>query len=187
MHKSYFLFPASFTASTSDKPTMPDLLNFETRSGSSINIVEEIGSNFSKLGPLLLCDNDNSVTSAIQIQHQQIADAINQEIMTRWLWGKGKKPVAWSTLICVLRDIGLSELAQRIEENLVPSNCQMQNKIQALMEENDELKQQLENYKQQLHKKVYNVHLTCMCREVYIYLCGSKVVFAYVCIVCQPH
>ena len=145
---------------------MPDLLNFETRSGSSIKIVEKIGSNYSKLGPLLLCDDDNSVTSAIVDEHRQNAEAINQEFMTRWLQGRGKKPVAWSTLICVLRDIGLSELAQRIEENLVP--CQMQNKIKALMEENDELKQKLENCKQQLHEKV--LHLTCMCIERFI--CG---------------
>lgn len=63
--------------------------------------------------------------------------------------------MTWFTLICVLRDVQLSELARRIEEDLV---VQMQNKFQALMKENDELQQQLKNYKQQLQtarQKVY--------------------------------
>ena len=35
----------------------------------------------------------------------------------RWLQGQGKGPVTWSTLIGVLRDIGLTELAQMIQES----------------------------------------------------------------------
>ena len=50
------------------------------------------------------------------------------------------------------RDIGLSEPAQTIMENLVPCNCQ--NKIQALMKKITKLNQLLKDCKQQLQEKV---------------------------------
>ena len=109
-----------------------------------MNVVQQIGTHYSKLGPPLLNDDTGAVTDAIVFQYQRDADAINQEILKRWLRGQGKQPVTWFTLICVLRDVELSELAQRIEEDLVAQ-------IQAMAEENDELRQQLENYEEQLH------------------------------------
>lgn len=136
-----------FTASVSarwltSKPTLPELLNFTTSSGSTVNIVQEIGTHYSKLGPLLLNDDNGSITPSITSQYQHNADAINQEILTRWLQGQGKQPVTWSTLIDVLRRSGLLELADRIkmQTNLV---TQMGDQIQALKKEIAELKQQL--------------------------------------------
>ena len=82
-----------------------------------MNIVQEIGTNYSTLSPLLLKDDTGAVTEAIISKHQRDADAINQEILTKWLQGKGKHPVAWSTLIDVLKDIELSELAEVIQES----------------------------------------------------------------------
>ena len=120
---SFCLYVSSSTSATS-KPILSELLNFKTSSGSTVNIVEQIGTHYSKLGPLLLTDNTGAVTSAIVSQYQRDADAINQEILTRWLQGQGKKPVSWSTLIDVLRDVGLSELSQMIQESLTSSPTQ---------------------------------------------------------------
>ena len=89
---------------------------FKTSSGRSVNIVEEIGTNYSTLGPLLLEDDSGAVTETIISKHQRDADKINWEILSRWLQGKGKCPVAWSTLIDVLKDIELSEVAVVIQE-----------------------------------------------------------------------
>ena len=137
-----------FTASVSDrwltrKPTLPELLNFTTSSGSTVNIVQWIGTCYSTLGPLLLNDDNGSITSSITSQYQQNADAINQEILTRWLQGRGKQPVTWSTLIDVLSNSGLLELANMIKmrTNLV---THMKDQIQALEKEIAELKQQLD-------------------------------------------
>ena len=103
------------------KPTLPELLTLKTSSGSTVNIVEQIGTRYSILGPLLLDDDTGAVTSAIFNQHRDNAVAINQEIVTRWLQGQGKKPVTWSTLTDVLKEVGLSELSQMIQENLTRS------------------------------------------------------------------
>lgn len=83
--------------------------------------MKQIGRQYSTLGPLLLCDDMGAVTSAIVSQCQRDADEINREILTRWLQGRGKLPVTWSTLIDVLRDMELSELAQVIQEALTSS------------------------------------------------------------------
>ena len=126
--------------------------------------MQEIGTHYSALCPLLLNDNNGAVTSSVTSQHHHNPDAINQDILIRWLQGQGKQPVTWFTLICVLRDVELSELARGIEEDLV---AQMQSKMKAMEEENDELHQQLEIYKQQLHTARQKVqlygHITYVC------------------------
>ena len=70
-----------------------------------------------QLGVLLLEDTTGAVTEAI-IKHSHDATETNLQILKQWIWGKGKKPVEWSTLIEVLNDIGLSELANEMEHNL---------------------------------------------------------------------
>ena len=102
------------------RPTLPELLNFRTSSGSTVNIVKQIGTHFSTLGPQLLNDANGAVTSAITSLHMRNADAINQDILTRWLQGQGQRPVTWSTLIGVLRNEGLS-LADDIQVALTGS------------------------------------------------------------------
>ena len=100
------------------KPTLPQLLIFKTSSGRTVNIVKQIGTQYSTLGPLLLNDDTGAVTSAIANEHHHNAVAINQEILKQWLQGQGKRPVTWSTLLGVLRDVGLSELTEMVRKNL---------------------------------------------------------------------
>ena len=103
--------------STEDRPTLPELIDFKTSTGS-INIIMCIGTHYDVLGTLLLQDNDGTVTQAIRDQYQRDAEKINREILQRWIQGKGRQPVQWSTLIVVLKKIELSELAKKIEEVL---------------------------------------------------------------------
>ena len=102
---------------TEDKPTLPELISFKTRT-STINIVKRIGTHYHELGPLLLHDDDGMMTQAITDECHHNAAKINYEILKRWIQGEGKKPLQWSTLIDVLKEIELSELAFTIEENL---------------------------------------------------------------------
>ena len=98
--------PRSLTST----PTVADLLNFK--------IVHKIGTDYIGLGTMLLNDDTGALTQSIASQHQRNPFEINWAILTRWLQGQGKKPVQWSTLIEVLKDIELSELAQKIKDNL---------------------------------------------------------------------
>ena len=111
--------PCSGSRLLTTKPTLPELLNLKTSSGSTINIVQQMGTHYHILGPLLLRDDTSTVTSAIASQHQRDVALINQEILTRWLQGQGKLPVSWSTLIDVLKNAGLLEIAQMIQESLI--------------------------------------------------------------------
>ena len=112
---------ASKARSLESTPTLPELLNFQTASGEDINIISEIGTDFKKLGPQILIDKRGAVLAGIVSKNINDADSINQEILTKWIRGRGKKPVAWSTLIDLLKVIGLSELAETIEADLTGS------------------------------------------------------------------
>lgn len=107
------------------KPTLPELLSLKTSSGNTVKIMQQIGTHYSIFGPLLLDDCTGAATSAIVAQHQQNAVLINQEILTQWLQGQGKLPVSWSTLTDVLKDVGLTELSQMIQETLTSCTTQI--------------------------------------------------------------
>ena len=109
--------PKERLPSTEDGPTLPELINFKTSTGS-VNIVERIGVQYKQLCPLLLQDRDGTITQIIERDCFFKITEINQEILQRWIQGKGMQPVQWSTLIDVLKKIGLSVLAKEIEDNL---------------------------------------------------------------------
>ena len=109
--------PKERLPSTEDQPTLPELIDFKTSTGS-ISIVNRIGTHYDVLGTLLLQDNDGAVTQSIRDQYQRDAAKINYEILKQWIQGGGRQPVQWSTLIEVLKKIELSELAKTIEESL---------------------------------------------------------------------
>ena len=79
-------------------------------------MLDQIGTHYKKLGILLLNDTTGTVTQAIINQYHRNASEINMEILQRWIQGRGKLPVEWATLIEVLKDIELTELAREIEK-----------------------------------------------------------------------
>ncbi len=81
-----------------------------------VNLAQRIGANYTNFGILLLEDEVGDVTEAIVQQHQLKAEDINTHIFRLWLKGEGRKPVSWATLIHVLQDIGLNQLAQDVRE-----------------------------------------------------------------------
>ena len=107
----------SFPIVQRQPPTLPELIRFKTRSGS-INILKQIGTHYRELGVLLLEDATGEVTRAIIEQHCEDATKINFQIFQKWIQGKGKLPVEWSTLVEVLKNIELVQLANEIEQNL---------------------------------------------------------------------
>ena len=123
---------ASKARSLESKPTLPELLSFKTASGERVKIITQIGTHYNTLGLLILNDEGGAVTDSIIRKHSNDAESINQDILRRWIGGRGRKPVAWSTLIDVLKDIeDLSELGETIEAELTGSgeiikgNCKL--------------------------------------------------------------
>ena len=145
-------FPLSAHTLLASKPTLPELLALKTQSGSTVNVVQQIGGYYSTLGPLLLNDDTGIITAAIVSQYQLNADAINQEILTRWLVGQGKQPVSWSTLIGALKDTGLSEMAQMIQEHLIQEwQKQLKSHTQQLNKTGEAIKQLQQKIKENVN------------------------------------
>ena len=79
-----------------------------------MNLAEEIGTHYTKFGVSLLEDATGNRVANIVQAHRDRAEEINCEVFRLWLNGKGRQPVSWDTLVCVLRDVGLKKLAQHI-------------------------------------------------------------------------
>ena len=108
--------------SKGSRPTLPLLLDFRLRNSDDdegLNIIDQIGTTYRMLGTMLLNDDTGAITDAIEQRFNQKAPDINYEILRRWLQGGGKSPVTWMTLVKVLRQIQLKELARKIENSLL--------------------------------------------------------------------
>ena len=71
------------------------------------------------LGTMLLKDDTGAATEAIEQEFSKKAFDINFQILKRWLQGGGKSPVTWMTLVRVLKQAQLKELARKIENSLL--------------------------------------------------------------------
>ncbi len=92
---------------------MKELRSFKRKTdGKIIDIVTEIGTDYKKLGNILL-DSHRKVANIAASNFHQV-DAIVDEILTEWLKGDGKGPVSWDTLAKALRESGLRTLAEDI-------------------------------------------------------------------------
>jgi hypothetical protein len=83
-------------------------------SGGRIKIIDKIGDSYVEFGVLLLQDDDGNKIRAIKEEQRGKVANINHEILRLWLSGKGRQPVTWATLVSVLQDIELVELAKDI-------------------------------------------------------------------------
>ena len=96
------------------KPKLTELLSFKGKE-KTFNVAELVGTKYSKLGIFLLKDETGAIVEALERQHLLNVEEINTAIFRKWLQGKGAQPVAWSTLIDMLRKIGLGTLAGDIK------------------------------------------------------------------------
>ena len=101
-----------------EQPNLKELLSFEGKQ-KTFNVAECVGTKYSKLGIFLLNDDTGAIVEALERQYSLNSEEINVAIFRKWLQGKGAQPVAWSTLIDLLREIGLCTLADDIEGGLM--------------------------------------------------------------------
>jgi hypothetical protein len=92
---------------------MAKLLQFRVGDGRVVNIPQEVGGSYQRLGHYLLGDH-----TEITANPQRDATGINQEILKYWVQGGGKRPVLWETLLGALRAADLTDLATTVEQNL---------------------------------------------------------------------
>ena len=99
-------------------PTMPTLLKYPANCSlpdHCINIPASISQKYWQFGILLLIDDTGKIVESIVHEHQRDAELINLKILQKWINGVGQ-PVSWDTLVRVLKDIQLHELARKMEQ-----------------------------------------------------------------------
>ena len=99
-------------------PKLRELLKFPKFDGGFINIVENIGDKYRTFGIFILEDDNGAITDGITTGERGQPDAINHTILTRWLQGTGRAPQTWNTLVSVLDEVGLRNLASTVRANL---------------------------------------------------------------------
>ena len=109
----YLLFFVSLA-----KPKLRELLSFKGKR-KTFNLAIEVAAGYSNLGAFLLNDETGALVQSLENENNKNAEKINMAIFREWLQGKGAQPVSWSTLIDVLRTIGLCTLADDIEGGLM--------------------------------------------------------------------
>jgi hypothetical protein len=103
--------------SQQDDVNTPDLLQLLKFPGKtkSFSIASEIGVKYMEFGVFLLKDATGAKVAAIAQKHMFDSEQINIKILQLWLAGEGMD-VSWETLVGVLSDVGLGELATEIAD-----------------------------------------------------------------------
>ena len=113
----------SHCKSVDNTPKLPILRRFPVKD-SSIDIAEEIATDYKHFGTLLLNDDGGSKVSIIEMKHGDPVD-ITVEILEQWLQGKGRMPVTWKTLVKCLQESKLHVLANSIQSSLSKHSVSM--------------------------------------------------------------
>ena len=86
-----------------DRPTLNELLVLKGRDKESVRIIERIGDRYYEFGTYLLSDDHGALLKTIAANANGNVEAINREILTRWINGQGVKDVTWRALVHALR------------------------------------------------------------------------------------
>ena len=90
---------------------MMDIICFPLQD-SKVNLTKEVGTNYRQFGILLLEDQTGAHISALV---RELMKNTQDMSVSR----KGRHPVSWETLISVLEDIGLNQLAKSIRDVII--------------------------------------------------------------------
>ena len=81
--------------------------------------MKQIAGSYHTLGANLL---GSSQVEEMEQTYNHHSFMITYNILDHWLQEKGKTPVTWETLITELDQIGLKDLARKIESSLLPAH-----------------------------------------------------------------
>ena len=105
-------------AGSCSPPTMMNIICFPLQD-SKVNLTKEVGTKYLEFGILLLEDQTGAHISSLEKELMKNAQDINYRVFQEWLQGKGRQPVSWETLVSVLEDIGLNQLAESIRDTAI--------------------------------------------------------------------
>ena len=101
-----------------ERPTMNQLDNLEWKGdGNTVRIIERIGTKYTEIGIILLEDGHGVVMEAIRENNRGNVEAINRDMLQRWLRGSGA-PVTWKVLVEALVKVKEKTLADDIIDTL---------------------------------------------------------------------
>ena len=112
-HTQQLLSPAD------EVPTVSDLEGLKQKDGTTLNIIEEIGSHYGSLGIQLLHDRRGTIMDGITHDHKGHVN-IKKTIFEKWLGGTGMQPRTWRTLVKLMESntIRLTVIASDIRNTL---------------------------------------------------------------------
>ena len=88
-----------------------------TESGEKINVIKLMASHWKEFGTLLDFDNFGATLANIERKRHFDPEACCEEMMERWLKGKGRQPASRELLVELLQDCELTVLAEQVEHS----------------------------------------------------------------------
>ena len=85
-----------------------------------MEIINTIGTRWRDLGILLDFDETGRTLDRIAREHQLHPIDCCTEMLRKWLEGRGRQPATWATLIDLLKDADINDLAQDLERMMLP-------------------------------------------------------------------
>eukprot|EP00731_Ephydatia_muelleri_P015115 Em0008g835a len=80
-----------------------------------VDVIAKASCEYNKLGIWLLNDNDTDIVKTLERKHNNDPQEITREIFRKWI-KEGTTPVTWCALIDTFREVGLTALADDIQE-----------------------------------------------------------------------
>ena len=106
-------------SSTNDKRNLLPFfheLDLISGNGKTVEVMELVAAKWEKVATRLHFDGAH-ISRIRQDSHLQ-AESACRIVFTEWLQGKGREPKTWNTVIEVLKEMKLSELAHNLEDVL---------------------------------------------------------------------
>ena len=103
------------------KPKLDQFTALQTKRKKVINVFVKISTDYERFGTRLLEDDDGTLVDSVKGTTRHTRH-VTRDIVIRWLSGAGRQPVTWQTMINVLNEIRLTELASSLHKTL----CKLQ-------------------------------------------------------------
>ena len=98
-------------------PSLARLRLLKTMSGKKIKIIDMVAPRWKYVGDLMNFDQTGETLDQIQ-KREASEESRCRKMFQLWLEGKGVKPVSWATVLAILEDSDLKELAYDIKSFL---------------------------------------------------------------------
>ena len=115
-HTHMHVYAHTRTLCSGGHPTLMSLRSFKKKDGKRMDIVRRVATDYQLFGTLILQDEDGSIVDTMVQTRQRNPVEISNDILRRWLAGRGVRPNTWETLVTYLREVGLNAVSDDIEE-----------------------------------------------------------------------